>query len=384
MRSVIRFQPLVLVAALTCFAAPPAAAQSSARPSNSGGPDTGSITRGWTLLASGDRTEAARLAADLLARFPRSAAVLGLAIEIEIARGGAASGLDAYERWLGTRTVEEAYTVRRVAGALLREIAAGDADRANRLAAIEALLADGEADASTLLPPAGSSAPAEIAVRASTGNAAAFDALMAMAAQPGPARRAVMLPLGRTRNPRAAAVLTAALSDPDPTVRTASAEGLGALQAGSAVSRLKPLLDDPVVTVRLAAAGSLMSLNDQSGMPLLRQLLASEHAAIRVAAARAASSAADAEWLTVVRELTKDQDADVRRQAAELIAPHDPDLARTTLEPLLTDPNPAVRQAAADSYASSTTNVTILRRYLRDADSGTRIRAADRMLQLTR
>jgi ParB family chromosome partitioning protein len=147
---------------------------------------------------------------------------------------------------------------------------------------------------------------------------------------------------------------------------------------------LKPLLDDPVVTVRLAAAAALLTLRDSSGMPLLRQLQASEYPAIRLAAARAAASEAGPEWLGVVRELTKDSDPDVRRQAAELIAPHDPDLAKTTLEPLLADPNPAMRQAAADSYVASTKDVSVLRGYLRDPDSGTRVRAADRMLQLTR
>jgi ParB family chromosome partitioning protein len=117
---------------------------------------------------------------------------------------------------------------------------------------------------------------------------------------------------------------------------------------------------------------------------LLRQLQASEYPAIRLAAARAAAKEAGAEWLAVVRDLTRDSDPDIRRQAAELIALHDPDLAKATLEPLLNDPNPAMRQAAADSYVTSTGDIAALRRYLRDTDSGTRVKAADRVLQLTR
>jgi HEAT repeat protein len=342
------------------------------------------LAGGWRYLADGDAARAARVASDLLTRDPRSSAVLSFAIEVEIVRGGAASALGAYERWLNTRPIEEPYSLRRVASALLRETAAGDKDRAIRLAAVEALIADGDLDAAALLPPAQSTAPAESGVRATTGNATAVDALITLAAQPGPGRRAAVAALSRSRSPRATPVLVGALTDSDPTVRAAAAEALGALQAGSAVARLKPLVDDPVVSVRIAAAGALLALHDSSGMPLLRQLQTSEYPAIRLAAARAAASDAGPEWLAVVRELTKDSDPDVRRQAAELIAPHDPDLAKATLEPLLADPNPAMRQAAADSYVISTSDVSVLRRYLRDADSGTRVRAADRVLQLTR
>jgi HEAT repeat protein len=359
-------------------------AQTPARTSGAPATEVAALASGWRLLADGDAPRAARVASDLLTREPRSSAVLSFAIEVEIARGGASSALGAYERWLNTRPTEEPYSLRRIAAALLRETAAGDKDRATRIAAIEALIADGDLDAATLLPPAESAAPAESGVRATTGNAAAVDALVTLAAQPGPGRRAAVTALSRSRSPRAAPVLVGALTDSDPTVRAAAAEALGVLQTGSAVTRLKPLIDDPVVSVRIAAAGALLALRDSSGLPLLRQLQASEYPAVRLAAARAAASEADAEWLAVVRELTKDSDPDVRRQAAELIALHDPDLAKATLEPLLADPNPAMRQAAADSYVSSTSDISVLRRYFRDADSGTRVRAADRVLQLTR
>jgi ParB family chromosome partitioning protein len=384
MRPLIRIHALLLAAAWMLFAVGAAAAQTASRTNKAGAPDAASIARGWTLLASGDHAAASKLSTQLLSRNPRSAAVLALAIEVEIARGGALAGLDAYERWLGTRTVEDAYAVRRVAGALLREIASRDADRATRFDAVQALIADGETDAAALLPPLDAAAPVEAALRASVDGNASVDALIAQASRPGPARRVAVVALGRSRSPRAAPALMNALSDPDPVVRAASAEALGTLKASTAIQQLKPLLDDPVVTVRLAAAGSLLSLNDSSGMPLLRQLQGSEHAAVRLAAARAAASAPNSEWLGVVRELTKDSDPDVRRQAAELIALYDPVLAKTTLEPLLADANPAERQAAADTYAHVTSDYAVLRRFLRDADHGTRVRTADRILELTR
>jgi hypothetical protein len=386
MKSLVRAHTLLLAAACLPFVAAPAIAQSTPRTATTAAPDAAAIARGWTLLSSGDKAQASKLSTQLLSRYPRSEAVLALAIEVEVARGGALAGLDVYERWLGTRTVEAPYAVRRVAGAVLREIASGDPDRATRFAAIEALIADGETDAAALLPAAGAAAPVEAAVRASVeDNAAAIDALITQTNQPGPGRRVAVVALGKSRSPRAVPALTGVLNDPDPTVRAAAAEALGTLTAASAIPHLKPLLDDSVVTVRLAAAASLLALNDSSGLPLLRQLQASEHAAIRVAAARASSKAPDAQWLAAVRDLTGDSDPEVRRQAAELIAPYDAALAKATIEPLLTDSNPAERQAAADTYVKHvTTDFAVLRRFLRDADSGTRVGAADRVLELTR
>jgi HEAT repeat protein len=306
-------------------------------------------------------------------------------MEVEALRGGSAAALDAYERWLGKRTIEDPYAVRRVARAVLREAAANDPDRAVRLQAVEALLADGDTGASSLLPAADTAAPSETAARGSTGDRGSVDLLIAQARQPGPIRRVAVPALGRTRDQRAVEPLTEALGDDDPVVRAAAAEALGAVGGTSAAPKLRQLLDDPVFPVHLAAASALLALNDQSGLPWLQQLRASEHATIRLAAARATRALADSDWLTTVRALTGDPDPEVRRGAAELVAPYDPELAKATLEPLLTDANPAERQAAADTYAGHvTTDFAVLRRFLRDQDSGTRVRAADRVLALTR
>ena len=367
------------------FVAAAAQAQTPSRPGTAGGNQVASLASGWRLLADGDTTRAARIASDLLAREPRNVAVLSFAIETEIARGGGASALDAYERWLGARKLEDPYAVRRIARALLREVAAGDPDRALRLDAVEALLADGDTEASALLPPAASSAPAEAGVRGSTGDRKSVDALIAQVSQPGPARRVAVAALGRTGDPRAIQPLTGALNDDDPVVRAGAADALGALGASAAIPELKRLIDDRAVFVRLAAAAALVKMKDSSAVPQLQELLRSEYPAVRVAAARAAAPLAGAEWEQAVRALTQDSDPEVRRQAAELIAPHDPELAKATLEPLLADANPAERQAAADSYVGQvTTDFEVLRRYLRDTDSGTRVRAASRVLKLTR
>lgn len=375
---------LLLPLALLFSASQALAQQQPPRTKSAAPADPVAIAAAWRLLADGNLPQASRAASDLLTRSPRSVAALALALEVDIARAGGIAGLDRYEAWLGSRTVEDPYAVRRIALALLREAARADPDRATRLEAVEALIADGEADTAVLLP-AGDAAAAEIAVRGSAGDDQAVTMLLTQLGQPGPIRRIAVGPLGRTRSPRAIQPLTDVLTDDDPVVRAGAADALGALGASSAIPQLKRLLDDPVVSVRIAAATALTSLNDPSPLPLLQQLRSSEYATIRLAAAQASSREASADWLNTVRALTSDPDPEVRRQAAELIAPHDPDLAKATIEPLLTDANPAERQAAADSYVKSITrDFAVLRRFLRGADSGTRVRAADRVLELTR
>jgi HEAT repeat protein len=140
-----------------------------------------------------------------------------------------------------------------------------------------------------------------------------------------------------------------------------------------------------VLSVQLAAAKALQALNDRSGAEWLRQLARSEHAAIRLAGVRALKNEAGPEWQETVRALTGDVDPEVRRNAAELIAPYDLKLAEATLKPLLDDPNPAMRQVARTSFiASVVTDLTTLRGYLGHEDAFARLRAAARILQLTR
>ena len=330
--------------------------------------DVAGVARGWTLLAEGQADKASHLAADLLRTSPRSVAVLSLLVDAEIARGGPTRALDAYDGWLERRRMEDGYALRRIAQALLRD--AARTDRGGRAEAIAALEADGD-------PAMSGQAP----------SAAAKDteALIAQIGQPGPARRNVIVALGGTRDARALSPLTAALNDPDPIVRAAAADALGALARPQAVASLRPLLKDPVFAVRMSAATALHSLKDDSGTAFLRETTSSDYGAVRVAAASALKNDADSDWLAIVRRLTTDEDPAVRREAAELIAPHDPELANATLKRLLEDPNPAIRQVAGESYIGSVlTDLTVLKGHLRDQDVTTRVRAAGRILELTR
>jgi HEAT repeat protein len=346
--------------------------------------ESAALAQGWALVAKGDAAGAMAIASDLVTRYPRSAAVLAFVVEAAIARGGSAAGLDAYEHWLGKKTAEDGYALRRVAHALLKESVTAQ-DRRVRLLAVQALQADGDSAADAALradAPAGAQPDRPAG---SSGEAKSVDALIATAQMPVGNRSAAIAGLAKSGSPRATKALFALLSDPDPVVRAAAADAVGSSGRKEAIPQLKRLLNDPVFTVHLSAAGALLALDDTTGLTWLRDLQGSEHAGIRLAAAQVLKDDADANWMDTVRALTTDRDPEIRRQAAELIAPHDPAAAERVLEPMLQDPNPAQREAARGSFIRHVaSDFAALRPFLRSSDHTERVEAAGRILLLTR
>jgi HEAT repeat protein len=348
-------------------------------------PETAALSQGWALLAQGEAARASDLAQGLIVQYPGNPAVLSLAIEADLARTGVPAALDTYERWLGTRVIEEPYALRRIARGLLHEVAR-DRQARGRALAVDVLVADGDPTIVEELQQAASPGdPITAGVLGAAGDPQAVAELIAAVESRFPDKRQAISGLGKSRSPVAVQPLVQLLADRDPTTRMQAAEALGQLGSAQAIPALKPLLNDPVFTVKFAAATALFALNDPSGTPLLREMQASEQPGVRLDALRATKSQPDAAWLQQVRELTADPDPDVRRQAAELLAAHDPDAARATLEPLMSDSNPAQREAASDTYLRyAATDFPTLRRMLRSADGPARVRAAARILELTR
>jgi HEAT repeat protein len=349
-------------------------------------PEAIQIAQAWALLAQGDSARAASLAANLLVEYPRNVSILALAIEAEVARTGAMAGLDTYERWLGTRKLDDGYALRRVARALLRDALQSHTAGPARLDALKALAADGDAAARSELEKAafGGNAP-EAGILASIGDARGVNIVIAQLNSTAGIKTRAIGALAESRSPLAVQALLPVLADPAPENRAAAADALGKLRATQAIPRIKPLLEDKNFTVHLLAAGALYRLGDMSGANFLQELQGSEHAGLRLSAAEATSSSPDPAWQNLVRGLTQDTQPEIRTRAAQLIAPYDPDLARATLERVLGDDNVAIRQLASTVYVQNVAgDFAVLRRFLRSADMQIRAQAGGRILELTR
>lgn len=364
---------------------PPPAVPS--RPGAIGVEEATALTQGWALLAQGLTTDAAKRAAQVLATYPKSAAAMMLAVEADIASAGARAGLDQYERWLGSRTLDEPSTVRRIAIVLLREMVAEGQKDAARLEALRALAADGDTAAAAELSAAstGGSAP-ELRALAAAGNEAAVKALISQLNSGGGNVTSTIEALAQSGSKLAIAPLAERLQHPSPEIRGAAVDGLGVLGSRhDVIDRIKPVLDDKSGYVRIKAAAALFRLGDMSGATLLQELWSAEAAASRLIAAQAMASQPDATWMDQVRRLTSAVEPEVRLGAARLVAPYDPQLARQVIDRGMTDSNPAIRDMAAESLSEVVaTDLRALRQLLRLPDRLARARAAGRVLALVR
>jgi HEAT repeat protein len=348
--------------------------------------ETSAVMNGWTLLAQGKSDQASITAEKVLTANPRSAAGLVLALEAELARAGALAGLTRYERWLGQRSVEEPAALGRIARGLLKEGAAQTEDPAVRVEALRGLVAAGDVAAVAELERSAATGSWNDAMAlAAVGNTRGVNVLIGALNKGTGNVTLIAQALGDSRSKAAVAPLLARLDDPKSEVRAMAAQALGKLGDASVVARLKALLSDQTPFVRVQTAGALYRLGDDSGQSILQELLAQTVPSMRLAAADAMSSRPDAAWQTLVRELTSSQDLETRAGAARLIAPHDPELARSVLDPLLTNGNPAIRELAADAaIESGPGDFTALRHLLRSNERLTRIKAAARVVGLTR
>lgn len=348
-------------------------------------PEATSLAQGWTSLAKGDASGALATANRVLAQQPNSAAALALAIEAELTLGGSSRALASYERWLGTRRMDEAYVLRRIAFRLLKEMLAAK-DPAARSDALAALVADGDREAAAAAEQgAARGGFRELSTMAAAGNAKAFATLLAQLHSLPGSKTPVIEAIAATGNKAAIPQLLPLLNDPNDLNRAAAADALGRLGAMEAIPRLRTLLQDQFTSVKLKAAGALYRLNDSSGLPVLMDMTQSEHAAIRVAGAREMASNPDAQWQALVRSLSEDPDPAVRLDAARLIAPYDQPLAKRILDGLMGDQNMGIREAAAGVLVEKVAaDMATLRRLLRSGDARVRAQAADRILELTR
>ena len=343
------------------------------------------IANGWSLLAKGDAAAALRAASAELARDDRNVAALALAVEATTTTGGASAGLAFYENWMRAHRVDPPYVLRRVAVAVLRDASRKGAGTP-RLDALQALAADGDVDAiATLQSAAAMNRMGETRALAAAGNTRAIDALIRQLQTTPGAKAPIITALGASGSRRALPVLLPFLSDPQDVNRAAAAEAIGRIGGADAVPRIAPLLNDPVFLVKVKAAGALMRLNDPRGLATLAEIAQSEHPHIRVAAATEMASQPDAAWQELVRRLAADPDPTVRLDAARLIAPYDHALADNILRDLMRNSNIGIREAASGTFVDAVaSDFASLRPLLHSTDDAVRVKAAARILELTR
>ena len=371
-----RYLLLCATALLALPTADPASAQES---------EANLLSRGWALVARGDHAAAATLAARALADDPNSSAALRLAIEADIATGGASKALSTYERWLGGRALDDAYALRRIARTVLRDATTVN-DGAARHEALVALMADGDREAAGALQEGAKNGQfRDVSAMAAAGDERSLAILLSQLHSTPGSKTGVIAAIAATGNKSAIPQLIPVLKDPRDVNRAAAADALGQLGATEAIPHLKALLRDEFFVVKLKAAGALYRLNDPSGLPVLTEVGRSEHGSIRVAGAREMASSPDLAWQSLVRSLTEDPDPVVRLEAARLIAPYDQPLAKRVLDGLLADANLGIREAAAEVMVERVAaDVATLRKLLRSGDARIRVGAAGRLLELTR
>ena len=340
----------------------------------------------WVLLAEGKYDEAARTVGQVLSRYPRNVTVLSLVVETDIAHGGATTALSSYETWLGNRTVEEPGILRRIARAVLYEWARQSTDNSARSEALIALVKDDDPNAIGVLT-AMVQGGQESGLRAGARlqDPQAIDQIVArLKATPGLKLRDIQL-LAESGSRRAVPALIELLADPQQENRAAAADALGRMGGPEAENALGPVLKDPHGIVRMSAAAALFKMGNFAGAAILHELAASESASVRGSAAAMMASQPDESWKTLVRGLLSDPDPLIRLDAARLIAPHDPGAARAVLDQLAFDGNLAIREEAELVLAElPISSMTELRMLMRNGRPLARIRAAGRLLQITR
>ena len=373
------FSATVLVVASGILAgaqAPPAP------PLNAVNSEAAGLMQGWALMAQGQSGLAESHARTILKSSPRSVPAIVLAIEAGIATNGAPSGLDYYEQWIGTRTLEEPALLRRVALGFLK----GEAEREDspvRLDALKVLAGDGGSSPALRSIKDG---PGAIRLRAALGDEGAVRTVIDELNSGATNKLAAIDALAQSGTSQALPVLVNQLKDPRPEVRAAAAEGLGRLGAQGGLAALRTThQSDQSPFVRTKAAAALLKLNDTSGLAMLRELLVSDAPENRLAGAEALADAPDGTWTDVVRGLAQAGEPTIRLAAARLIAATDPALARAVADALAADTNLAVRELATRAQAElGGRDLSRLRPLLRSSDALTRVKAAGGILAATR
>jgi HEAT repeat protein len=390
--SIQSIQPLILAAMLVATPAVASAQTRAARvapaptlaPGAVPADQAAAIADAWAALAQGQIARAEQASARLSAADPRSPAVIALAVEVALAKQGWRGGLDVYDRWVDTRSVEDFYVLRRVARAVLYDALSSLPPAPLRLDVVDALERDGDADVAAYLRASTPRDAVDARALAAAGDAKSVAAITA--GFPNDPRPVDSIDaLGHSRSTTAVAPLVTMLNDSRSAVRAAAARALGELDAKTAMPQLRNLLNDRELLPRMTAAGSLMRMGDTSPSTLVSGWFNSNVGDIRLKAAEITAFNPDASWVAQVRPLLQDPDPMVRIGAARLISRQDPAAAKWAMQALTNDENLAIREEAQRVLPETIGgDFAQLRGFLRASDAETRVRAALQIVDMTR
>jgi len=350
--------------------------------------DATALAAGWNAYGSGQVDVAVKTADALLQRRPWDRAAAMLRIHA-LAKAVPERGLDAYEQWLKRKGVEDAGMLEPVAIAVLQQIVAGtradlrpQALRALALSRVsgarEALAADKTSDQALI---------DSDAAAARGGDAAAAQRLNARVSTEGsPALVQAFASLGVSAGEPGLLLLA---KSSDRVTRVAAVDALGAVKSDAARAAATAALRDPDPTVRESATIALARMGDQAALATVDRMLNSNVPDVQVTAARAFEGR-PGPWVAVLRPLLDNPDGLTRLDAARVIAPADPDAARRVFTTALGDTNPVIRSESAKALAEipdlrlTGEDLAALRARLRDGDPVIRLAAASAILRVAR
>jgi HEAT repeat protein len=357
---------IVIGVIITASVCSPALAQ-TARPES----DAQILSRGWAAVAAGRFDEAARLAAGILKRKPRSHAAITLKIEALSAGTKPIAALDEYEAWItkAARDVDDRGLLEPIALGLLHGLSA-DADPMTRATALEALARAGDDDALEKLrtrSAAGDRPAMQALVR--SGDANSIRAVQTLLSTPTGRDMSAEIKVLAEHGGLPPSLVQSLATDRVPMNRAAVAGALVQSKDAVAAQLLDALSQDPDPVVRMSIKLARAQAGDERGLADAMTMLASPVPDIRLTAAESLVAKMPRECEQAVRPLLSDRDGINRFRAAAIVAQFDPAAALPVITEGLTDQNRLIQQQAAQTLAEALpTETRQLRQLLRHPD----------------
>ncbi len=320
----------------------------------------------------------------VLAKAPTDRQATTRKLAAHLAMGRVPEALVTYESWSKAAAREDHPLLRRLAGAVLRQLETAPSSDL-RAQALEARARGGDVQArERLMEHAKESAATPDAWQARValarlGDRASVGVLATRARQGmGSMRLGALDALrGLPVTPEVVTALRDALALDDPMLQGTAATLAGELGATALIPQLKTVVATGRLDAPLRAACALVALGDTTMRARVDEALTGSLPDVTLLAAQALRTASIDTWQPAVRPVLKDANPILRLQAAAMLLSTLADEAMPIVSGALADPNPVMREEAMRFVADRPdTALILLKRGLIDASPGVRLRAA--------